>query len=153
VITTTLGALITAEPTLERLAGKELSAKFAYHLAKLTRLVRQETAHYHETLTKLRAELGDERDATPAEQAATGWTRINTIKPEHLDAFTARLTDLNAVSVEIDGHPIDLDRLDVTVTCERCGKSTTTPITMTPKDIEALWPLLAEPPTRTEGTP
>jgi len=130
-IATTLGALVTAEPALERLATERLSVKAAYHVAKLARLVRLETALFHEARQKALLEFGEERDAaTPEERARLG-PRVITVTPEHAAAFTARLADLTALPVELAWTPLDLEALG--------------DLRITPADLLALGPLIADP--------
>ncbi len=109
-IETTLGALVTAEAALARLAGRQLPIKTAYHVAKLVRLVRAETEHYHAQRTAFIKELGASRDPTPAEKAA-GSTEVFEVKSENVQDFQKRMTELDALAVTIAWGPIDLATL------------------------------------------
>jgi len=61
-ITTTLGALVQAEPALAPICQLRVSAKSAYHLKKLAQLVAQETKHFHEERDALIKALGNPTD-------------------------------------------------------------------------------------------
>ncbi|HEV8211051.1 MAG TPA: hypothetical protein VGP77_13045 [Vicinamibacterales bacterium] len=121
-ISTTLGALVQAEPALQGICTLKLSAKSAYHLTKLARLVAAETAHYHEARTGYIKELG-----TTLENGSM------TIAPDspNLPEFVKRHEELVAVPVELPWGPITLAMLgDAHVSAA---------------DLGALGPLLADP--------
>jgi hypothetical protein len=109
-ITATLGDLVAAEPALERLLQRPLAAQPAYHVAKLVRLVRVETAHFHEQRNTIIKELGAERTANPAEQAA-GHDRVTAVTPENVEAYAKRMQDLANVTVTIAWLPLSLSEL------------------------------------------
>ena len=112
-ITTTLGTVAAAEDALRRLSSERLPVKTAYALSKLVRLAAPEAEHFRSQRLALIRELGAERAITPAERAAglQGPT-VFQVKPEHVEAFTARLNDLGAIPVEIAWNPIALSQLD-----------------------------------------
>jgi hypothetical protein len=127
-IQTTLGALVQAEPAIATIAAMLLSAKSAYHVAKLARLVATETRHFHTSRDAIIQELGTARDGGGAE-----------LKPdaEAWPAFVARVTELAAVEVTLPWGPITLAMLgDAPVSAQV---------------LVALGPLLAEP--DAEATP
>jgi hypothetical protein len=98
----TLGDCLAAEEALTRLAAQPTSPKIAYRLAKLLRLIRVETAHFHEQRIALFKEL-----ATPEELEAG-------VMNGHAAAFTARINELCAVPVELVITPLtsaDIDAL------------------------------------------
>ncbi len=113
-IQTTLGALAEAEPALKRLASIPLSAKTGYHLAKLIRLVDQETKHFWEKRNALITELGEARDATPAEKAAGERGRPLEIRmsSKNYPDFEKRMKELAAVEVSLDWSPLGLSALE-----------------------------------------
>lgn len=111
-IRTTLGALLEAEPILKRLADVRLSAKTAYHLAKLCRLVGAEVQHFQEARDRVVKELGEERPPTPAEAAQNGGQPVTEVTVANRLAFFARVQELAAVGVVIPWAPIALSTLD-----------------------------------------
>jgi hypothetical protein len=131
-ITTTLGTLVqAAEPALTNLAKIRLPAKTAYHIAKLLRAVREETAHFHAERNALVERWGDERDATPIEQKDLGAARLRAVRPEHIAEFVAAVEELSALTVEIAVAPLTLEALGA--------------IDVPAADLLALGPLLAAP--------
>lgn len=119
---TTLGALAAAEPTLQTMCALKLSAKHAYHVQKLTRLVAQETAHFHEQRNALVTEYGTKLDEGPI---------VVKTDSEHWPVVKAKLDELAAVPVEIPWSPITLDMFGA----EKVSAA----------DLQALGPLFAEP--------
>jgi len=121
-ITTTLGALVQAEPALAPICQLRVSAKSAYHLKKLAQLVAQETKHFHEERDALIKALGNPTDGG-------GYA----IAPD-TDAFrdfVTQVTELAAIDVTIPWSPITLAMLgDATVSAA---------------DLQALGPLFEEP--------
>lgn len=121
-IATTLGVLVQAEPALQPICAVKLSAKSAYHLQKLARLVAAETAHFHEARNGYIKELGI--------ASLDGSVSIAPDSPA-LPEFVARVKELIAVPVEIPWGPITLTMLgDATVSAA---------------ELQALGPLFAEP--------
>ena len=130
-IETTLGALVEAEPALGRLLALKLPTKTAYHLAKLAKLVREETQHFHTQREALIRELGTERDPTEAEKVQNGnGTKVISVTPEHWPECQTRLAELAAVQVTIALTPIAIDELGA--------------IDVAGEDLLALGPLLTE---------
>jgi hypothetical protein len=121
-ITTTLGALVQAEPALQPICGLKLSAKSAYHLKKLAQLVAIETKHFHTERDALITELGTKRDEGGFE-----------LKPDSLrwEEFVTRVGELAAVDVTISWGPITLALLGD----EKVSAA----------ELTALGPLFAEP--------
>jgi len=95
-ITMTLGALVEAEPALDRLLEQKLPAQTAYHLAKLAKLVKAETAHFHAQRDVLIRELG-----APAGDVVE-------VMLEHRAAFFQRVQELLAVEATIAWRPLSL---------------------------------------------
>lgn len=106
-LSTLLGALVFAEPALGRLCELKLSAKSAYRLAKMARLVTTETKHYHEMRDKHIKELGVEGEkgqiSVPVE--------IDGRPNANFETFVARMTELSQVAVELDLKPLTLEEL------------------------------------------
>ena len=121
-ISTTLGVLVQAEPALQPICAVKVSAKSAYHLQKLARLVAQETAHFHDARNGYIKELGI--------ASLDGSVSIAPDSPA-LPEFVARVTELIAVPVEIPWGPITLAML---------GEAT-----VSAAELQALGPLFAEP--------
>lgn len=129
-ITTTLGALAAGDQALARLAALRLPVKAAYHIAKLTRLVAEEVAHFHAERMALIRELGVTRAPTPEEQARGQAGAVVQVAPEHVETFQARIQELAAIEVTIAWGPISLALLD--------GQS------IAPADLMALGNLIVE---------
>jgi hypothetical protein len=97
-IVTTLGELARADVVLVRLTALKLPAAGAYHLAKLTRLVREESRHFFETRNALVLELGTVVDGVPlVARDSAEWP-----------TFEQRVTELAAVAVTIPFAPLPL---------------------------------------------
>jgi hypothetical protein len=115
-IVTTIGALVDAEPALQKLTSVKLDAKTRYHAVKLAKLVAAETrVHFYEPQREAFKEFGVEREPTPAEVRQFGPDKlfdIATASPEQRAAFTARIKDLRAVEVPIPWGPITLTMLE-----------------------------------------
>ena len=99
-IQTTLGALADAERALPAICALKLSAKSAYHLQKLARLVAAETKHFHTERDSLIRELGTPKDNGQIEILPTS---------ANFAAFATRIQELGAVPIEIAWAPISLD--------------------------------------------
>ena len=110
-ITTTLGQLVIAEPVLNRLCTLRVSAKLAYDVSKLRRVVRVETEHFRTERESLIRELGVERPPTAEEAETNGGQPVMSVTPENMTAFQIRLTEIVAVPVEIVASPLMLDTL------------------------------------------
>ncbi len=105
-ITTTLGELVEAEATLQKISAREgFSFKAIYALAKLARLVKVETKFWHEQRSKLFEKLAFERNASPAEEPIHG-PKIREISPGNLVEFRNLMNELNGTNVKIDWNPI-----------------------------------------------
>jgi hypothetical protein len=120
-ISTTLGALVEAEPALAAICALKLSAKSAYHLKKLAELVAQETKHFHTERDSYIKDLGTARDG------GFGIAPDSAAWP----VFVEKVTELLAVPVELPWGPITLAMLgDEKVSAQ---------------DLTGLGPLLADP--------
>lgn len=94
-----------AEEALQRLSEVKLPAKQAYHVAKLIRLIKAETQHYHAQREEAIRELGD---------ATADGSEIR-VPPDKMPEFVKRLNELFAVETRIDWTPLRLaDLPDVT---------------------------------------
>lgn len=130
-VTILLGKLAAADAALARLANLQLPIKAAYHVAKLGRLAAQEIEIFYEQRNALIKELGEEREATPAEVATGRQGRVMAVLPANHETFTARLKELTDHEVTIPWGPIDPAILG-----ERL---------ITPADLIALGPLMKDP--------
>jgi hypothetical protein len=99
--TTTLGALVMAEPALQRLTALALPYKIAYGLKRVREEVRRELQYYQEERAKLIRELGADRDPTAAETAAGVQGPVTEVTKENTAAFLTRMTDLIGVDVTL----------------------------------------------------
>jgi hypothetical protein len=102
VITTTLGRLVNAVPTLHRIAAVPLPMRTAYDLAKLVKLVEVEVDIFNDRVEALRKEL---RGDLPADADVP-------VPADVLAAFQERVNDLTAVPVTIDWKPFNLSVLE-----------------------------------------
>lgn len=109
-ITMKLGELLDAELALDRLLEERLPATVAYHVAKLAKLVKAETAYFATQREAFIRELGEETPPTD-EQRAAGATAILKVKGEHVEEFNRRLTELAAVEVAIPWRPLPFEAL------------------------------------------
>jgi hypothetical protein len=111
-IHTTLGACIDAEPSLTRLAAYTWPVKTAYHLAKLVRLLREETKAFEEQRIKLVRELGTARPPTEVELTRGIRDEVIEVPPERFKDYSAQYLELRAVTTEIAWRPLSLDILE-----------------------------------------
>jgi hypothetical protein len=112
-IKTTMGALVSAERSLDHLLTVRCAAKTAYRIAKMTRVVRQETSHFHEEQRKLFAEFGVERETvTPAERSRFG-ERLTQVPVERMSEFAKRMKELTDIPVDLALEPLVLDELTI----------------------------------------
>ena len=118
-IAVTLGELIIAEQALERLLEVKLPAAQAYHVAKLARLVKDETKFFHERRDALVRELGEPVPGEP------GQVRV---PQDRLGEFLKQTGDWAAVPTMIAWRPLPLAMLPE----------------MTPADLLRLGPLVSE---------
>ena len=117
-IQTTIGALVEAEPALNKLAGMKLPAKTRYHVVKLAQLVRAELKwHFYDPRHEAFQEFGDKRDPTAAERTQFGPDPVLEVPPSKLAPFRARIRELTEVSVEIPWGPITAEMLEP---CDDC---------------------------------
>jgi len=104
-IAVTLGELVQAEEALQRLIEVKLPAKQAYHVAKLVRLIKAETQHYHAQREEAIRDLGD----------ATADGLEVRVPPDKMPEFLKRLNELFSVETRIDWPPLALaDLPDIT---------------------------------------
>lgn len=96
-IALTLGDLVQAEEALQRLIEVKLPAKQAYHVAKLVRLVKAETQHYHSQREDAIRELGVATPDHPDEIR---------VLPDRMPEFLKRLNELYVVETRIDWQPL-----------------------------------------------
>lgn len=133
---TTMGALVQAEQVLAKLSQQTVSARTAYRLAKLTAAVRTDTKHFQEQRNELIKQLGEERQATDDERAASGEGTVIEVKAENRDAFVARLNELAAIEVSIEKWRLTLEDLEA--------------FSLSSNDVLALGDLIEEPAPATE---
>jgi hypothetical protein len=86
-----------------------LPVKSCYAIAKLLKLVAEETKHYHAEREVAFAAWSDPRPPKPGEVG----DEMREIRPEHMAAFTARMTELFELEVTIPWRPLDLATLGV----------------------------------------
>jgi hypothetical protein len=97
--------LVQAEEALQRLSEIKLPAKQAYHVAKLVRLIKAETQHYHSQREEAIRELG----------TATADGQEIRVGPDKMPEFMKRLNELFTVETRIDWTPLQLGDLpDIT---------------------------------------
>jgi uncharacterized protein YjiS (DUF1127 family) len=104
-IAVTLGDLVQAEEALQRLSEVKLPAKQAYHVAKLVRLIKAETQHYHSQREEAIRELGE---------TSTDGQEVR-VPPDKMPEFIKRLNEMFAIETRIDWTPLRLaDLPDIT---------------------------------------
>ena len=110
----TLGELRRAATVLEALTTQKLlgCAPVVTHLARLTKLVRQEVAYFHEQEQQFIRELGEERDPTPAEQAQ-GAMKMISVTEANKGEFQQRMDALEALPLVIPWTPLSVTALNV----------------------------------------
>jgi hypothetical protein len=101
-IVMTLGDLVLAEEALTRLLEVKVPARLAYHVAKLTRLVKAETAHFYTARDSEIRELGLESIERPGEFR---------VREEHMPLYMRRLSELAAVETTIEWTALPLAEL------------------------------------------
>ena len=112
-IKTTIGQLAEALPALHRLAAQPLAPKTALHVRKLRRLVTEElqTAEFEQVRNAAIKELGIERPATAAEQAAGNGPTMFEVLPAKRPEFFARMVAHAAVETVIAWAPVSIGAL------------------------------------------
>jgi hypothetical protein len=140
-ISTTLRALVEAEPALKRLAAKDLPVKASYRASKLLTLVRGEADLFREQHQKHVQAMGAERPAKDAAERARLGDTVHEVTDDNRAAFVTLIQELGEQPVTLPWDPIDL---------ATCGRD----FTISPADIAALGPLVTmteEPPEEVAG--
>ena len=105
-IDTTLGALVDAEPALRRVSEQDgLSQKTRYHVAKLAKLVGQETQHFREQREGLFKAHGKERPAATEQERRMG-ALVFDVPPDKTSELVAQIKDLCAVPISLAWAPL-----------------------------------------------
>jgi len=99
-ISLTLGDCLIADPALDTLLQIRLPVKTAYHVAKLARLVKVETAQANQQRETWIKELGDEVEP-----------QTFRVRPDQVPEFNRRMTELASIAVVIDWGPLPLSAL------------------------------------------
>jgi len=131
-ILTTLGACVDAEPALSRLAAHTWPVKTAYHIARLLKLVREESRAFEDERVKLVRALGVARPPTETEQARGLRDEVIEVPADKLKDYLQQHADLRAVPATIGWAPLTVDMIE----------AQTQPIPATDLDIG---PFLLEP--------
>lgn len=118
-ITTTLGALVNAEPALIRLSEIRLPIKIAYQIGKLIRTIAGDIGDFH-----------IQRDAFIRQYGGPAENNQITVLPEHISTFLLDMNELSSTSVTIDMQPLDLNSFGT--------------VDISPADLIALMPILKE---------
>ena len=106
-ISTTLGELVEVEPVLRRVTELDgMTAKAKYHLAKLARLVGQETKHFYTERAQLFETMGVEREPKSDAERRQFGPKVREIPTEQVSEFQAKVKDLSAVPVTIPWGPL-----------------------------------------------
>lgn len=112
-IRTDFATLKRAEPAIVRLLdARGLPPKAKYHVAKLLRLVRQETSHFDKERNLLIVKHGERRDATPEEKVEFKEETVTSVPPEKLADYAAELNLLLETDVSIAWGRIPIEFLD-----------------------------------------
>lgn len=97
---TTIGALLTAEQSMNELLQEKLPAVIAYKLGSLIKEVQTALAPFNDAKKKMFDQWGE-----------TNNTEIK-IKEEFMEKFTAEMTELLAVEVDLKYRPISIFELN-----------------------------------------
>jgi hypothetical protein len=95
-----LGSLVIADNALDQLLEMKFSAKTAYHIAKLARLVKEEVRHFN-----------DKRDSLIRELGEMNGNNTMKVKPENMEEFVKQINELASVKIEVNWKPIPLDEI------------------------------------------
>ena len=127
-IVITIGQLTRAEQALNGLCNQPAPPKLAYHLARLTEIVRKTTKPFYEQRLALIKELGTQRPCNPGESSDDGtmWQ----VKEEHLATFRERVALIEAEEVSLTDWLLKLNQL--------------TPLQITGNDLQNLGPIVSE---------
>ncbi len=107
-----IGDLLNAEPTLQRLAAMPVNVRVAYRVARLQSVVAKETKQYEALRVGLiKGEYGAEREVNDAEKERGMSGTVFEVKPERLVDFQSKVTELQSVVVTIDKWLLDLEML------------------------------------------
>lgn len=106
-IRTTLGVLVDAVQSLGRIVSLPMTAKAAYHVAKLARLVEVETKLFGEKRQELITRFGMQREPTDAERQAGASGPITEVTADRRADYLAEIEALASVDVVIPWGPID----------------------------------------------
>lgn len=110
-IETDLGTVAAAAPSVRALAALVLSAKQAYHIAKLVRLIEVEERIFVEKRDALIKKFGAEREATEKELSSGAAPTVWSVLPANMDDFRREVADLATLPVAIEWKPITLSML------------------------------------------
>jgi len=97
-----LGQLVQAEEVLNTIGKQSVSIKTAYHLAKLMKLVKEETSIYHLKREEFIKELGEKREPTKEELAKGVNGEIFEVAKDKIPEFVKQINELSEISVTID---------------------------------------------------
>ena len=103
-ITMTVAQLMEAEAALNRLAVERLPVRTAHHVAVILRAVKPEIDQFVEVRSALIRELGAARPG--------GDAPVIEVKPEHREAFFARVQELALVELQLPIDPLEIAALD-----------------------------------------
>lgn len=104
-IRTTLGAIVTAKPALDKVMTERMPIKMAYALAKLAKVLEPECAMWIQLRDSLLRELGTPHHGNVGSFVFT---------PEKGATFLEKENELKALPVEIDAAPFSLDAIGIT---------------------------------------
>ena len=111
-ITTTLGALVEAEPSLKKLLAAKLEPKVRYHALKLMALVAVETKHFWTERDAAAREFGTERDVNEAESAKGMIGTVFEVRGSERRRFADRLSALSEIAVTLAWGPLTTAMLE-----------------------------------------
>jgi hypothetical protein len=105
-IVTTMRGLVDAEAALRRVADlPELSPRAIYHVAKMVRLVGQETRHFYERRNALIKQYGIERDSRTPDERRQG-PKVTEVAPGAMKEFASRIEEELDVPVTVPWSPV-----------------------------------------------
>lgn len=105
----TLGELLNATDTLQKLAQKDFKAKLAWSISRLLKAAEKEVQEFNEARMNLIKKYGMKDEQNELITDEKGNCKIT---DENINEFSTELNDLIATEVEINANKMSLDLFD-----------------------------------------
>ena len=105
----TLGELLNATDTLQKLAQKDFKAKLAWSISRLLKAAEKEVQEFNEARMNLIKKYGMKDEQNELITDEKGNCKI---ADENINEFSTELNDLIATEVEINANKMSLDLFD-----------------------------------------